>query len=123
VIILIIIFGVLTFITGTIIIINPESISGFFSKYSEKLELHILAVIVRLILGVLFIYQSDVSKFPLVIEILGWLFILSAIFFAAIGRNNFNRIILWALSLSEPVHRVGGVAAVCLGSFLIYAFI
>ena len=121
--VLIIIFGALTFITGIIIIINPESIFGFFSKYSEKLELHILAVIVKLMLGVLFIYQSDVSKLPLVIEILGWFSILSAIFFTAIGRNNFNRIILWALSLSEPVHRAGGVVAVCFGGFLIYAFI
>ncbi len=121
--VLIIIFGALTLLGGIIIIINPDNIFGLFTKYTEKLWLQILAILVRLLLGALFIYQSDVSIFPLVIEIIGWLSIVSAIFFTVIGRNNFNRIISWALSLAKPVHRVGGVIAVCFGAFLIYAFV
>ena len=121
--ILIIIFGALTLLGGIIIIINPNIIFGFLNKYSEKLELQILAVVVRLTLGALFIYQSDVSRFPLVIEIIGWLSIVSAIFFTVIGRNNFNRIISWALSIAKPIGRAGGTLAVCFGAFLIYAFV
>jgi hypothetical protein len=121
--ILIIIFGALTLLAGIIIIINPETIFGLFSKHTQKVELQILAVVVRLILGALFIDQADASKYPFVIEIIGWLSIVAAIFFAAIGRNNFNRLLSWALSLAKPVGRVGGVLAVCFGAFLIYAFI
>ena len=121
--VLIIIFGALTLLAGIIIIINPETIFGLFNKHTEKVELQILAVVVRLILGALFIYQADASKYPLVIEIIGWLSIVAAIFFAVIGRNNFNRLLSWALSLAKPVGRVGGVLAVCFGAFLIYAFI
>ena len=69
------------------------------------------------------IYQSDVSRYPLAIEIIGWLSIVAALFFTAIGRNNFNRIISWALSLARPIGRVGGVIALCFGAFLIYAFV
>ena len=121
--VLIIIFGALTLIAGIIIIINPEYIFVLFNKHTEKLELQILAVVVRLAIGALLIYQSDASKYPLVIEIIGWLSIVAAIFFTVIGRNNFNRIMSWALFLAKPVGRVGGILAVCFGAFLIYAFV
>jgi hypothetical protein len=39
------------------------------------------------------------------------------------GRRNFNRLMSWALSLSKPFGRVGGVVAVAFGAFLIYAFV
>jgi len=121
--ILIIIFGALTLLAGIIIIINPENIFGLLNKHTEKLELQILAIAIRLVLGALLIYQSGGSKYPLVIEIIGWLSIVAAIFFTVIGRNNFKRLISWALSLAKPFGRIGGVVAVCFGAFLIYAFV
>lgn len=121
--VLIIIFGALTLLAGIVIVINPEIIFGFLRNNVDKLELHILAVVVRLVLGVLLIYQSNVSKFPFVIEIIGWLSIVAAIFLAVMGRRNFNRLMSWALSLVKPVGRVGGVLAAAFGAFLIYAFV
>ena len=121
--VLIIIFGALTLLAGIIIVINPEVILGFLRNNLDKLELHILAVVVRLILGVLLIDQSSISKFPFVIEIIGWFSIVAAIFLAVMGRGNFKRLMSWALSLVKPIGRVGGVFAVAFGAFLIYAFV
>jgi len=120
---LIIIFGALTLLAGIVIVINPEVIFGFLRNNLDKLVLHILAVVVRLVLGALLIYQSNISKFPFVIEVIGWLSIVAAIFLAVMGRRNFNRLMSWALSLSKPFGRVGGVLAVAFGAFLIYAFV
>ena len=120
---LIIIFGALTLLAGIVIVINPEVIFGFLRNNLDKLVLHILAVVVRLVLGALLIYQSNISKFPFAIEIIGWLSIVAAIFLAVMGRRNFNRLMSWALSLSKPFGRVGGVLAVAFGAFLIYAFV
>jgi len=120
---LIIIFGFLTLLAGIVIVINPEVIFGFLRNNLDKLVLHILAVVVRLVLGALLIYQSNISEFPFVIEVIGWLSIVAAIFLAVIGRRNFNRLMSWALSLSKPFGRVGGVLAVAFGAFLIYAFV
>jgi hypothetical protein len=120
---LIIIFGVLTLLAGIVIVISPEVIFGFLRNNLDKLVLHILAVVVRLFLGVLLICQSNISEFPFVIEVIGWLSIVAAIFLAVIGRRNFNRLMSWALSLSKPFGRVGGVLAVAFGAFLIYAFV
>ena len=120
---LIIIFGALTLLAGIVIVISPEVIFGFLRNNLDKLVLHILAVVVRLFLGALLIYQSNISEFPFVIEVIGWLSIVAAIFLAVIGRRNFNRLISWALSLSKPFGRVGGVLAVAFGAFLIHAFV
>lgn len=120
---LIIIFGALTLLTGIVIVINPEVIFGFLRNNLDKLVLHILAVVVRIVLGALLICQSNISKFPFVIEVIGWLSIVAAIFLAVMGRRNFNRLMSWALSLSKPFGRVGGVLAVAFGAFLIYAFV
>jgi len=120
---LIIIFGALTLLAGIVIVINPEVIFGFLRNNLDKLVLHILAVVIRLVLGALLIYQSNISKFPFVIEVIGWLSIVAAIFLAVMGRRNFNRLMSWALSLSKPFGRVGGILAVAFGAFLIYAFV
>ena len=120
---LIIIFGALILLSGIVIVINPEVIFGFLRNNLDKLALHILAVVVRLVLGALLIYQSNISKFPFVIEVIGWLSLVAAIFLAVMGRRNFNRLMSWALSLSKPFGRVGGVLAVAFGAFLIYAFV
>ncbi len=121
--VLIIIFGALTLLAGIVIIINPEVIFGFLRSNLEKLVLYILAVVIRRVIGALLIYQSNISKFPFVIEIIGWLSIVAAIIIAVLGRRNFNRLMSWALSLSKPFGRVGGVLAVAFGAFLIYAFV
>ena len=121
--VLIIIFAALTLLTGILIVINPEVIFGFLRNNLDKLVLHILAVVIRIVLGSLLIYQSSISKFPLVIEVIGWLSIVAAILLAVMGGRNFNRLMSWALSLSKPFGRVGGVLAVAFGAFLIYAFV
>jgi len=117
--VLIIIFGALTLLAGIVIVINPEAIFGFLRNNPDKPILHILAIVVRLVIGVLLIHQSNVSKFPFVIEFIGWLSIVAAVFLAVMGRRNFNRLMSWALSLLKSFGRFGGVLAAAFGGLLI----
>jgi len=121
--IFIIIFGALTCLSGIVIFVNPEIVFGFLRKHSDKIELQILAIAIRLVLGAFLIYQSGASKYPFAIEIIGWLSIVAAVFFAVIGRNNFSRLMAWALSFVKTLGRVGGVFASVFGAFLIHAFV
>ncbi len=121
--ILIIVFGLLIFLAGILLIINPEVIFKVLRENSDKLWLHIGAIVMRLLLGVLLIYQASISKFPVAVEVIGWVAIFAAIFLAVIGRKNFKRLISWAFSLVKPLGRIGGILALCFGSFLIYAFV
>ncbi|MBT5032805.1 MAG: hypothetical protein HOM55_10980 [Proteobacteria bacterium] len=122
-ILLIILFGALTLVAGIIIVINPEVIFGFLRKNLDKLGLHVIAIVVRLVLGALLIVQSSNSRFPLATEIIGWLAVVAALVLMVMGRSNFNRLMLWALSLVKPMGRVGGILAAAFGAFLVYAFI
>ena len=67
----IIIFGTLTCLAGIVIFVNPEIVFGFLRKHSDKIELQILAIVIRLLLGAVLIYQSGASKYPFAIEIIG----------------------------------------------------
>ncbi|WP_019028181.1 hypothetical protein [Colwellia piezophila] len=121
--ILIIIFGLLMFLAGMSLMTNPEVIVGLLKRNSDKLWLHIGAVLVRLMLGVLLVYQASVSKFPITLTVFGWIAIVAAIVFMMIGRNNFINLVSWAFSLMKPFARIGGGLAILFGSFLIYAFV
>jgi len=121
--ILIIILGILMLLAGILLIINPDIIFKVLRENFDKLWLHIGAVVVRLLLGALLIHQASVSKFPVTMEVIGWVAIFAAIVFTVIGRTNFKRLISWAFSLVTSLGRIGGVLALCFGSFLIYGFI
>jgi hypothetical protein len=119
----IILFGALTFLAGIIILLKPEIIFGYLYKNIEKPILHIFAVVIRIVLGLFMILESNVSKFPQIIELIGWISIIAAILLGIIGRRYFVSLMNWALSLSEPFARIGGIFAMGFGAFLVYAFI
>ncbi len=120
---MIILFGALTFLAGVVLMIKPDIVFGFLRKNLEKTSLYFLAIVVRIVLGVILIYQSDVSRFPMTIQIIGWLSIIAALSFFVIRHEKFKRLMQWALSLGDSVSRMGGSAAIVFGAFLIYAFI
>ena len=120
---LIILFGFVTFLAGAVIIINPETIFGNLRKHLDKVSLHVFAVIIRLAIGVLLIIYAAESRYPIIIEILGWLSIAAAMIFAVMGRRNFLRLMTWAFSLLKPYGRIGGLFAMGFGGFLVYAFV
>lgn len=121
--VLIIIFGALTFLTGVGIILSPDPIFNFLKRQLGKVEIHVLNVVVRVFFGVLMISQSSVSKFSFVVETIGWFCIAIAIILTLMGRENFNRILSWAVALLESYSRIAGFLIITFGAFLIYAFV
>jgi hypothetical protein len=106
----IILFSAATIVAGIIIVINPETVFGLIRKKSESLGMHILAVVVRIILGVALIMYSTESKYPTAILFLGWLSIVAASVLGIMGRTNFRRLMSWSLRFSQFFGRIGGFA-------------
>ena len=119
----IVVFGLLICLAGMVIVFNPELVFGFLRKNCDKIEIHIAAVVVRLVLGLILIDQAAISKFPLAIEVIGWISIVAAVFLALLGRSNFIKLMRWALSPAAAIGRVGGLLASIFGLFLVYAFV
>ncbi|MBX2838574.1 MAG: hypothetical protein KTR35_17075 [Gammaproteobacteria bacterium] len=120
---LIIIFGILMLIAGALLLVNPEILFRYLRNNIDNVAIHVIAVLVRLIIGVLLIIQSNQSRFPQVIEILGWIFIVAGIFLAVLGRHRFTKLLSWVLTNLKHLGRIAGVAAVAFGGFLVYAFL
>lgn len=120
---IIILFATATIAAGVKIVINPETIFGILRRKLESLGLHILAVVVRVILGVALMMYATESRYPTAISILGWISIIAASVLGIMGRTNFKRLMSWALSLAPSFGRIGGLLAILFGGFLIYAVV
>lgn len=119
---LILLFAALIVLAGVALIIQPLWVTTQLEKYQESVVLHLLAVVVRLLLGAALVLQAGNSHFPHVIYVLGWISIIAALVLAVIGRIRFSQMMRWALRLAESYGRAAGVLATALGAFLIYAF-
>ena len=120
---IVILFGAATLVAGIIILVNPETVFGLMHRKSESLGMHILAVVVRIILGVALILCAAGSKYPTAILILGWISVVAAAVLGVMGRNNFKRLMSWALGLAPSFGRIGGLLAILFGGFLVHAVI
>ena len=120
---IIILFSTATIVAGIIIVINPETVFGLIRRNSESLSLHILAVVIRIIIGVALIMSATESKYPTTILVIGWISIVAASVLGIMGRTNFMRLMSWALSVAPSFGRIGGVLAILFGGFLIHAVV
>ena len=120
---LITIFAGLMIVAGIVLLLNPNTIFEFLSKNSSQVAIHVVAVISRLLVGTLLIAQSGLSRFPLAIELLGWLFISAGLFLAIMGRRNFRQLMSLVLAKFKPLGRPAGVVAMAFGGFLIFSFV
>jgi hypothetical protein len=120
---LIIVFAGLVCVAGLLLFANPADAIRLLAKNADTVRLHILAVAVRLLMGIALVLSADDSRFPASIYILGWLSIVATIVLAAIGRRRFIALMHWATRQAESLGRFAGAITVAFGVFLFYAFI
>ena len=114
-------FGLFLIFVGTIILANPNIVYTQLRNHSNSLNLHIAAVVARILLGVVLIRYADESKFPLAFEIIGYVSLIAGITLGGIGRIKFLKLMQWALTLVPKYGRVTGLLAIVFGGFLWYA--
>jgi len=85
------------------------------TKYGDSLSLQIFAVIVRILFGVALVIGASESKYPIVLQIFGWLLISAALVIGGIGRERFKKVVKWSVKLPTLIYRL---ASVCLDVFL-----
>ncbi len=120
---IILLFGISILLLGVVILVNPDSIFGLIISHSESLSLHVLAVVVRLVLGIALITYAAASHYPVALQALGWLTITAAVILGIMGRSRFKGLMTWALSFASAFGRFAGFGAILLGGFLIYAVV
>ena len=115
------IFGFLVIISGLFLIIVPNSIFQIVEANSSSLGFYILAIVIRLVLGALFLITAKTSKFPRAFSFLGIIAIMAAVFFIVIGQEGFQDMVAQILHGTMPFARAAGVIVLLFGAFIIYA--
>ena len=120
---IILLFGALISLGSALFIVRPNKLFSILTKYGDSLSLHLLAVIVRILLGVALVIGASDSKYPIVLQIFGWLLIFVASVLGVIGRERFKSLIKWSVKLSLLLQRLAAVLGILFGCFLIYAVV
>lgn len=121
--ILIILFGAFIVIAGIGMLIKPDLMFDYLKRESDNYTLHTFAIAIRLIMGFLLIYFADLSQYAVAIEAFGWFVVIAGIALILIGHKNFKKLIEWAVTFIRPYRFIGGLLAIILGCFLMYAFL
>ncbi len=118
---IILLFGTLIAFGGVALLIKPDIIFSIFTKHVNSIGLHLFAIIIRFVLGVVLVIGASESRFPLILQILGWLSVSVALVLGVIGRARFQSLIKWAINLAPAFRSLAGIFAVLFGGFLVYA--
>ena len=105
------------------IVLKPVSVYDFIDGYSKFLTIHLVAVLIRGLIGLALLFCSSSAKFPVTFQVLGWVLLASALMMLLIGRTWFKNLIGWAVKVSTLYKRLGGLLAVVFGSFLFYGVV
>ncbi len=114
--------GLLMVSVGVLALLKPAAVFGPLRRNAGRPVVYIGAVLGRLVFGALLVIVSDQAKHPVLIDLLGWLLLVSAVALVVMGRARFERLVCWVLDKGRSVARPGGMAAVLLGGYLVYAF-
>ena len=115
-------FGILMLLAGISLLFNHEFIMGWIEDSMKNTSLYISAIVVRLIFGILFLAAARESKYPGVIKVFGYVFIIAAIILFLIGQERFQDFITALIPGVKPFAPVIGLVVMAFGSFLIYSF-
>lgn len=115
-------FGILLIISGISLLFTPEIIIGWIENNMESTTMYISAIVVRLIIGILFIITSKESKYPSVIKFFGYLFVIAALILIFIGQETFQDFIASLIPDVIPFAPISGLLSIVFGGFLIYVF-
>jgi len=119
----IITFGLVIFLMGAVVSLEPTRFFTKLNNLKTELFVYVAAVAVRLVLGILLVFNASQSGFPLTIKFIGWLSIIAAVVLSVIGHGQFIRLMSWVLKCLEPYAHFAGYLAIVFGGFLLIAFV
>ncbi|HOK65276.1 MAG TPA: hypothetical protein PK054_04235 [Anaerohalosphaeraceae bacterium] len=114
------IIGLLTAVWGLVVVIQPlwhKTLIGFFARGRRAYA----AVVLKIVVGVLFLLYARQCRIPSVIIVLGILTVVGSVLFAAMPITRIHAWFQWCRSRPLWFYRLWAVAAVLLGILILYA--
>lgn len=114
------ILGILIIIEGILFALKPELMRTVIVFFSRGRRLYI-AGILRAAVAVIFLVASSQCKIPLVIMILGILFLISGFLVFTLGLERQKAYLNWWREKSPTVLRLAALIALLLGAVVVYS--
>lgn len=113
-------FGVVVVCLGAGSLAWPDTLVDFAEQFVSTRGLWI-AVALRLALGILLWITAPASRTPVVLRVLGVLFVLSAAALPILGLDRLEAIVDWGSGLAPIALRAAGLVAALVGAFLVWS--
>jgi sulfite exporter TauE/SafE len=114
--------GLLTIFLSVIMAVSPEKWSRGILSFAEKSYFHIFEITTRIALGAVLLFFANETLFPLVMKIVGGIFVFAGVFLIIIGSKRHREFAVRS-STFVKVFRPAGIFGIAAGVFAIYAAI
>jgi len=118
---LIIAFGLIVVVMAGVLVLRPKDLTEFLLRHAADVWLHVLAAAMRITIGVALLLYAPHSRFPLTLQVLGWIALVAGVIIALIPPAKFRQLITWAFERFGSYTRMAAVAGLIFGVFIIYA--
>ncbi|TLU59472.1 hypothetical protein FE810_16855 [Thalassotalea litorea] len=112
-------FATCSLVIGIIGLLKPVVLTNAIEKHYRRPGVHYISIMLRVIIGLGLVVMADDTRAPIVIELMAWLIIGSAIFDAIKGRQNHINMFEWLLKYQHLIFRVIAGTIVALAGFLL----
>ena len=119
---IIIIFGILLILAGLSLVVDPTIVFNFITEKGGNLWLYIVAIVVRLVIGVFLLLTAASSKYPTLVKVFGFVFVIAAFVLIFMGQGSFVDLISTLIPEFKPLGRIGGLLSMAFGGFFVYAY-
>lgn len=116
---LLILFGFGMFTLGGIMLFKPMVFANGISQFSNKSWFHSFEITSRFIVGLLFIWQSKHSSYPLLFLVLGMVLCFTSIFLVLIGSSQHKRFAILTAKIGKWFRPIG-MFSLLAGSVIMY---
>lgn len=113
-------FGILILLMCLWGLLAPRTLVGFVNRVARHSAGLGVAVGVRVVLGAALLTAAQVSGFPAVFTVLGWIAILSAIGLLIMGQSRMSQLVGSVARWSPTAIRIWLALGLLFGAFLIY---
>ncbi len=115
--------GVLIVAISLVMVARPEVWARFIVRFSRMPYMHLLEILIRVGFGILFLRYADDTKFPLTIEIMGYVLLAVGVGLILTPPSSHRRFAVWSVEKFSKYFRRAGLVSLAFGMFVIYAAI
>jgi hypothetical protein len=100
--IIIVLFGIFLILVGVLMLFNPEKARGYLRKAGSTSLINYSEITVRMIPAAALVIYSDYSRFPEILNLLGWFMIVTSLVLYFVPRHLHHSYALMSADILTP---------------------